>query len=36
LHYLTHIGTLMSKIKTCSVKTYPVRVDGNLIKIDMG
>jgi nitrite reductase/ring-hydroxylating ferredoxin subunit len=35
LHYLTHIGTLMSKIKTCSVKTYPVRVDGNLIKIDM-
>ena len=35
LHYLTHIGTLMSKIKTCSVKTYPVMVDGNLIKIDI-
>ncbi len=36
MNYLKYIGILMSKIKTCSIKTYPVKIDGNVIKIDIG
>ena len=33
--YLQYIGMLMSNIKTCSIKTYPVKIEKDLIKIEL-
>ena len=35
LNYLQHLGGLMSKIKTCDLKTYLVKIDGDSIKIEI-
>jgi nitrite reductase/ring-hydroxylating ferredoxin subunit len=33
--YLQYAGMLMSHIKTCNIKTYPVKIDGDSIKIEI-
>ena len=33
--YLQHIGMLMSNIKTCNIKTYPVKIEKNSIKVEL-
>ncbi len=33
--YLQDIGMLMSHIKTCDVETYPVKIEGNSIKVEV-
>jgi len=33
--YLQYISMLMSHIKTCNIKTYPVKIEKNLIKLEM-
>ncbi len=33
--YLQHVGLLMSHIKTCEIKTYSVKIDGDSIKIEV-
>jgi len=33
--YLQYIGMLMSNIKTCGIKTYPVKIEKNSIKLEM-
>ena len=33
--YLQHIGMLMSQIKTCNIRTYPVKIENNLIKVEL-
>ena len=33
--YLQHIGILMSHIKTCNIKTYPVKIEKNSIKVEL-
>jgi nitrite reductase/ring-hydroxylating ferredoxin subunit len=32
---LQHVGMLMLHIKTCDIKTYPVKMDGDSIKIEI-
>ncbi|VVB89705.1 Sulredoxin [uncultured archaeon] len=34
--YFQYLGTLMSEIKTCDLKTYPVKIDGDSILADIG
>jgi nitrite reductase/ring-hydroxylating ferredoxin subunit len=36
MSYLQYIGGLMSKIKTCNIKTHAVKIEGNSIKVDIG
>ncbi len=33
--FLQHVGMLMSHIKTCNLKSYSVKIDGDSIKIDV-
>ena len=33
--YLQFIGMLMSHIKTCNIKTYPVKIEKEVIKIEI-
>jgi nitrite reductase/ring-hydroxylating ferredoxin subunit len=33
--YLQSVGMLMSHIKTCNVKRYPVKIDNDLIKVEV-
>ncbi len=33
--YLQYVGMLMSHIKTCNIKRYPVKIDNDLIKVDV-
>ena len=33
--YLQYVGMLMSHIETCDIKTYPVKMDGDSIKIEV-
>jgi nitrite reductase/ring-hydroxylating ferredoxin subunit len=33
--FLQHIGMLMTYIKTCNLKTYPVKIEKDLIKIEL-
>ena len=33
--YLQYIGMLMSHIKTCNIKTYPVKIEKDLIKVEL-
>lgn len=33
--YFQYVGMLMSHIMTCNLKTYPVKVDGDSIKIEI-
>jgi nitrite reductase/ring-hydroxylating ferredoxin subunit len=33
--YLQYVGMLMSHIKACDIKTYPVKMDGDSIKIEV-
>jgi len=33
--YMQYIGMLMTHIKTCNIKTYSVRINGDSIKIDV-
>lgn len=34
-NYLQYIGMLMSKIKTCNIKIYPVKIEKNSIKLEL-
>lgn len=34
--YLQNIAMLMSHIKTCDIEMYPVKVEGDSIKVDLG
>ena len=34
-NYSTNIGILMSHIKTCDIRMYPVKIEGDSIKIDI-
>jgi len=31
--YLEYVGSLMAHITTCAIKTYPVQIDGDSIKV---
>ncbi len=33
--FLQHVGMLMSHIKTCNIKRYPVKIDNDLIKVEV-
>ena len=33
--FLQHVGMLMSHIRTCSIKRYPVKIDHDLIKVEV-
>ncbi len=33
--FLQHVGMLMSHIKTCNLRSYSVKIDGDSIKIDV-
>jgi nitrite reductase/ring-hydroxylating ferredoxin subunit len=33
--YMQYVGMLMSHIKTCNIKTYPVKIDKDLIKVEV-
>jgi nitrite reductase/ring-hydroxylating ferredoxin subunit len=33
--YLQYVGMLMSHIKTCDIKTYSVKIDGESIKVEV-
>lgn len=33
--FMQHVGMLMSHIKTCNIKTYPVKIDKDLIKVEV-
>lgn len=33
--YMQHIGMLMSHVKTCDIKTYSVKIDGEAIKVEV-
>jgi nitrite reductase/ring-hydroxylating ferredoxin subunit len=33
--YLQYVGMLMSHIKTCDIKCYPVKIDNDLIKVEV-
>ncbi len=33
--YMQHVGMLMSHIRTCDIKTYPVKIDGETIKVEV-
>jgi|SRR5579863_80114 len=33
--YLQYVGMLMAQIKTCDIKTYRVRIDQDLIKVEV-
>ena len=33
--YMQSIGALMSQIKVCHLKTFPVKIDNDLIKVDL-
>lgn len=33
--YMQYVGMLMSHIKVCDIKTYPVEIDNDLIKVDV-
>ena len=33
--YLQYIGMLMSHIRTCGIKTYPVKIEKNSIKLEL-
>ena len=33
--YFQYIGMLMSNIKTCNIKTYPVKIEKNSIKLEL-
>ncbi len=33
--YLQYVGMLMSHIKTCNIKRYPVKIDNDLIKVEV-
>ncbi len=33
--FFNRIGSLMSKIKTCSVKTFQVRIEGESVQVDL-
>ncbi len=35
LKQIPNVGMLMSHIKTCDIKTYPVKMDGDSIKIEV-
>ncbi len=35
LKRLQHIGMLMSHIRTCNIRSYPVETDGDSIKVDV-
>lgn len=33
--YMQYVGMLMSHIKTCDIKTYSVKIDGEAIKVEI-
>ncbi len=33
--FLQYVGMLMSHIKTCNIKTYPVKIEKDLIKVEV-
>ena len=33
--YMQYVGMLMSHIKTCNIKTYSVKIDNDLIKVEV-
>jgi nitrite reductase/ring-hydroxylating ferredoxin subunit len=33
--YLQYVGMLMSHIKTCDIRRYPVKIDNDLIKVEV-
>lgn len=35
LKYLQHLGNLMSMIKTCDLKTYAIKIEGDSVKIEI-
>ncbi len=35
LKYLQYIGMLMEHVRTCDIKSYPVEIDGDSIRVDV-
>lgn len=35
IKFFQYIGSLMAKIKTCNINTYPIRIDGDIINIEL-